>query len=48
MKIAEELEALIDVSVRTSTTIANRQGSLPRGIGSHGIARFTYFIVGHS
>jgi hypothetical protein len=31
VKIAEELEALIDMRVRTSPTIANPQGRQPRG-----------------
>jgi hypothetical protein len=42
--IAEELEALIDMRVRTLTTIANPQGRRPRGNGSHSIARFSYCI----
>jgi len=31
VKIGEELEALIDMRVRTSTTIANPQGRQPAG-----------------
>jgi len=48
VKIAEELEALIDMRARTSTTIANPQGRRPRGNGSHSITRFTYCIIGHN
>ena len=48
VKIAEELEALIDMRVRTSTTIADPQGRRPRGNGSHSIARFIYCIIRHN
>ena len=47
-KIAEVLDALIEVRVRTSTTIANPQGRRPRGNGSHSIARFNYCVSRHS
>ena len=48
VKIAEELEALIDMRVRTSNTIANPQGRQPCENGSHSIVRFNYCIGRHS
>ena len=48
VKIGEELEALIDMRVRTSTTIANPQGSSRAENGSHSIARFIYCIIRHN